>query len=146
MLPPKYLIAPRDVYPADRSKSILIIDDDPFFRSLLKLMLAQAGLPLKAALEAEDSSTAVAVCSHAPVDLVFCDLNLNTRFSKNGIDTIRDLRKIRPELPIYMVTAENNAEVVEAELSAGATGHILKPVNLRMIRKVLISTFLPATP
>ena len=42
-----------------------------------------------------------------------------------------------------MVTAENNADTVEAVRQAGASGHILKPMNLRILRRIVASTFFP---
>jgi CheY-like chemotaxis protein len=140
--PPNYLLAPDTTHILmDESKHVLIIDDDPFFRSLLKVMLAQTGLPLAEIMEAEESRTALAFCEEEPVDLVFCDLNLPKLWSKNGVEIVADIRKIRPALPIYMVTADNTTEVIEAVHSSGATGHILKPMNLRTLRRVLTANF-----
>jgi CheY-like chemotaxis protein len=140
--PPSYLIEPCNTeILIDESKRVLIIDDDPFFRSLLKVMLSQAGLPLAEVLEAEESRTALACCEKQPLDLVFCDLNLPKLWSKNGIGIVLDIRKIRPALPIYMVTADNSVELIDQVCSCGATGHILKPINLRVLRRVLTTTF-----
>jgi len=140
--PPDYLLVPCGTHILiDECKRVLIIDDDPFFRSLLKVMLAQTGLPAAEILEAEESRTALALCEEEPIDLVFCDLNLPKLWSKNGIGIVSDIRKILPDVPVYMVTAENTEEVIEQVHSAGATGHILKPMNLRILRRILITTF-----
>lgn len=138
---PDYLPGSTDILPVDECKQVLIVDDDPFFRSLLKVMLAQTGLPIAEILEAEESRTALAFCDEEPVDLVFCDLNLPKLWSKNGIGIVTDIRKIRPDLPVYMVTAENSEEVIEEVRASGATGHILKPMNLRTLRRILTDTF-----
>jgi CheY-like chemotaxis protein len=140
--PPSYLPASdsMDIL-TDESKHVLIIDDDPFFRSLLKVMLAQTGLPMAKILEAEESRTALAFFEAEPVDLVFCDLNLPKLWSKNGVGIVIDIRKIRPDLPVYMVTADNTEEIIEEVRASGATGHILKPMNLRTLRKVLTANF-----
>jgi DNA-binding NarL/FixJ family response regulator len=140
--PPSYLLAPDSTHILiDESKHVLIIDDDPFFRSLLKVMLRQTGLPMAEILEAEESRTALAFCEEESVDLVFCDLNLPKLWSKNGVEIVTDIRKIRPSLPVYMVTAENTTEVIEAVRSSGATGHILKPMNLRTLKRILTANF-----
>src|ERR1035441_6875700 len=99
--------------PSEKERHVLIVDDDPSFRSLLRLMLGQTGWPLAEIWEAEDSDNALEICRTKPVDLVFCDLNLANLLnpanfhSKNGLEVIRELRVIRPKLPIFMVTAEN---------------------------------------
>ena len=140
--PPDCRLAPvRADILADQSKHLLIIDDDPFFRSLLKVMLAQTGLPVAEILEAEESRTALAFCQEEPLDLVFCDLNLPRLWSKNGIGIVVDIRRIRPDLPVYMMSADNTEEVVEEIRASGATGHLLKPMNLRILRRILTANF-----
>jgi DNA-binding NarL/FixJ family response regulator len=141
---PSYLLAPsiRPIW-SDEHRRLLIVDDDPFFRSLLKVMLAQTGLPIAEIWEAEESRTAVALCREQPIDLVFCDLNLPAMWSKNGIGTMHDIRRVRPDLPVYMCTAEDTSDIIAEVLSAGAKGHLLKPVNLRILKRVLTETFSP---
>ena len=108
-------------------------------------MLVQTGLPLAPVLEADDSRTAAALCEESELDLVFCDLNMTRTVSKNGIEILRDIRKIRPGVPIFMVTGEGDDDVVKAICAAGATGHLLKPMNLRTLKRVLAATFYSST-
>jgi two-component system response regulator YesN len=129
------------IVPPPTGKHVLIVDDDPNFRSLFKVMLAQSGFPLASIREAEESVAAVASCREDQFDVVFCDLNLSRLWPRNGIGTVYDIRRIRPRLPVYMVTADNTSDVIEKVLQAGATGHILKPLNLRALRRVLTATF-----
>ena len=134
--PPAYLAGPPSL-PADAARVVLIVDDDPFFRSLFKVLLAQTGLPVGTILEAEESRTAMTLSREHRVDVVFCDRNLTRYFSAQGIEVLTELRKVHPDLPIYMVSGDNTEEVVEEARACGANGHILKPVNLRTLRKVL---------
>jgi two-component system, response regulator YesN len=130
--------------PPPTGKHILIVDDDSNFRNLFKVMLAQSGFPLASIREAEDSAAAVAFFREDyrgnQLDVVFCDLNLSRLQPMNGIGTVHDIRRIRPRLPVYIITADNNSEVIEKVCRAGATGHILKPLNLRVLRRVLKET------
>ncbi len=144
--PPTYLLAPpgTPVLVDDESKRILIVDDDPFFRSLLKVMLGQTGLPRVEILEAEEAWTAITLCQTHRIDLVLCDLHLTKKWSKNGIGILNDIRKIHPDLPVYIVTADDTPEVIEEARSSGATGHILKPVNLRTLKRTLTTAFAAA--
>ncbi|HEX4136438.1 MAG TPA: response regulator [Bryobacteraceae bacterium] len=118
---------------------VVIVDDDPYFRSLLKVMLTQAGLQNAEVEEAEDSDRALGICQSVPVDLVFCDLNLPAFRSMNGLEIIRELRQFSPDVPVYMVTADNTQELIEKVRDVGATGHILKPISLRTLKRVLSS-------
>jgi CheY-like chemotaxis protein len=138
----KYLLGTTvEAIPPPAGKHVMIVDDDSNFRSLFKLMLAQSGFPLASIREAEESASAVAICQEGPIDIVFCDLNLSRLWPQNGIGTVYDIRRIRPLLPVYMVTADNTADVIEKVIQAGATGHILKPLNLRILKRVLAATF-----
>lgn len=116
---------------------VLIVDDDPFFRSLLKVMLGQTGCPIAGIWEAEDSVTAVEICKTKPVDLIFCDFNLPRFRSQDGVGTIGEMRQLHPNVPVYMVTAENDEDLVRRVRAVGATGHLLKPINLRTLRKTM---------
>jgi CheY-like chemotaxis protein len=144
---PDYLtVSPRTRFAAEEDKHILIIDDDPFFRSLLKVMLAQTDLPLGHICEAEESQTALALCREYPFDLIFCDIHLPAIVSKNGIQVVQEIRNIRPNSPIYMVTGDNEEAVIREVFSSGATGYILKPVNLRILKRILAANFGPGSP
>lgn len=127
--------------PPPAGKQILLIDDDPFFRGLFKVMLAQSGLPLASIAESEDAASGVSLCRQYPADIVFCDLNLSRLWPGNGIGVVYDIRRIRPQLPVYMVTADNESDVIEKVFQSGAAGHLLKPLNLRVLKRVLMATF-----
>jgi len=118
---------------------VMIVDDDPFFRVVLKVLLQQAGLPNPEILEAEDSHTAVCIYLTKPVDLIFCDLHLPVFRSKNGLEIIRELRQINRDVPVYMVTAESSETLIRRVCAVGATGHILKPVSLPILKRIVSS-------
>jgi CheY-like chemotaxis protein len=140
--PPMNSVARKYVARLPENVHVLIVDDDPYFRSLLKVMLQQAGLPDGEFLEAEDSGEAVRICQREPVELVFCDLNLPVLRSKNGLEIIRELRMLSADVPMYMVTADASEALIERVRAVGATGHILKPINLRILKRILVAGFL----
>lgn len=139
--PPQHNLMESACSPSLREKArVVIVDDDPFFRSLFKVMLAQAGLQNAEILEAEDSSRAFDLCWQKPVDLVFCDLHLTARPSRSGLEVVQELRRRNPDLPVYMVTADNTLQLIEMVSAVGATGHLLKPISLRTVKRVLVSS------
>lgn len=131
--------APQSEDSLGENPRVMIIDDDPFFRGVLKVLLQQAGLPDPEVLEAEDSNTAVTICKNKSVDLIFCDLHLPPFRSKNGLEIIRELRQFNRYVPVYMVTAENSESLIRRVCAAGATGHILKPVSLLVLKRIVSS-------
>jgi len=59
----------------------------------------------------------------AGADIVLMDLNLP---GLSGIECTRQLKRLRPALPVVMLTIEEDSERVFAALRAGATGYLLK--------------------
>jgi CheY-like chemotaxis protein len=52
---------------------------------------------------------------------------------------------MNPDLPLYMVTADNTLQLIEMVNAVGATGHLLKPISLRTVKRILLSTLTPTT-
>jgi CheY-like chemotaxis protein len=129
------------VGPWAEKKRILIVDDDPLFRRFLIAMLAHTGWSFADIREAEDSATALEICRTESVDLIFCDLNLPTDNSVNGLEIIAELRQFRPDTPVFMVTADSSEILMLKICALGATGHLLKPVKLRSLQRALMLSF-----
>lgn len=77
---------------------ILLIDDDQSLTRALRLSLEKLG---HAVVEAVDGNQGLAAFKAQPVDLVITDLIMP---EKEGVETIRALRKLRPNLPIIAIT------------------------------------------
>jgi AmiR/NasT family two-component response regulator len=45
------------------------------------------------------------------------------------------------DVPVYMVTADASEALIERVRAVGATGHILKPINLRILKRTLAFSF-----
>jgi CheY-like chemotaxis protein len=138
--PPAYsLLRNEELVPLPDKKTVLIVDDDPLFRRLFRVMLGQTGSQLSDIWEADDSATALVICRTKPIDLVFCDYYLPRSRSKDGLEIIRELRRVSPDTTAYMITTENSETLVGEVFAAGAIGHLLKPINLRILKRVLAS-------
>ncbi len=112
-------------------KQILIVEDKPTSRELLRTVLEQQGYEV---VEAEDGEQAlVRLAEHVP-DLVLMDLQMPV---KNGYDVLKEIRKDSRMngLPVVAVTANAMPEDREKVLAAGFTGYIAKPVALARLRE-----------
>jgi len=58
-----------------------------------------------------------------PPQVVLMDINLG---SGSGIDCVRKLKALRPEIEFVMLTTYNDSDLIFAALSAGASGYLLK--------------------
>lgn len=112
-------------------KQILIVEDKPTSRELLRTVLEQQGYEV---VEAEDGEQALLrIREHVP-DLVLMDLQMP---AKNGYDVLRELRTDSrfDKLPVIAVTANAMPEDRDKVMAAGFTGYISKPVALARLRE-----------
>jgi DNA-binding response OmpR family regulator len=104
--------------------TILVVDDDPTVREVVVAYLQQAG---HETLEAPDGPNAI-VAAKAEPDLVVLDVMLP---GFDGFEVCRQLRTVRPDLPIVMLTALGEEEDRIAGLDHGADDYLSKPFSPR---------------
>lgn len=102
---------------------ILIADDDPFLRELLKHKLAAAGYIV---IVAEDGSDALAQCREHMPDLAVLDAMMPI---SDGFEVLRRLKSdpATAAVPIIMLTALRREEDVVGALKLGAADYLVKP-------------------
>lgn len=112
-------------------KQILIVEDKPASRELLRTVLEQQGYEV---VEAENGEEALARLRESVPDLVLMDLQMPAR---NGYDVLKEIRKDSrlDNLPVVAVTANAMPEDRDKVLAAGFTGYIAKPVALARLRE-----------
>ncbi|XOB99020.1 response regulator transcription factor [Deinococcota bacterium DY0809b] len=102
---------------------ILIVDDDPAIREILRAYLSHEGYELS---EAADGVSALALAPAA--DLVVLDLMLP---EMDGLEVARHLRRDLPDLPILMLTARGEEEERVRGFEEGADDYVTKPFSPR---------------
>ncbi len=112
------------VKPARRPR-VLITDDEPLTRMLVKLLLERAQFEV---LEGTNGRQAIEIAVHERPDLVLMDLNMP---EMNGYEAIAQLRKdfTLTTLPIIVLTAEEGDGVERRVLALGADDYIVKPFD-----------------
>ena len=105
---------------------IAIIDDSDINLTLLKALIAKLG-DCEAVLF-QESSRGLQWCSDNLPDLIIVDYMMP---ELDGLDFVRHIRKFpgRDQLPILMITANDNREVRYRALELGATDFLTKPVD-----------------
>ncbi|MFC1592831.1 response regulator [Candidatus Omnitrophota bacterium] len=102
---------------------ILIADDDPDIRDVLKLTLAEENYTV---LEAEDGAEALKIINSKPLDLVLLDYKMPQVDGRQVIKKVKSDILLR-HLPIIMVTGKGELEDKIGGLDAGADDYITKP-------------------
>jgi len=100
--------------------NILIVEDDPNIRKLVRVNLVKRGYTVS---EAENSHQAMAIFQAEAVDLVLLDLVLP---GLSGVDICLWMRA-RSEVPIIVLSARSEEELKVAALDAGADDYVTKP-------------------
>ena len=113
------------------AKQILIIDDEPDIRELLELTLGRMNLETRAAANLEEARNLLA---NYEFDLCLTDMRLP---DGNGIDMVRHIQDLHPEMPVAVITAYGNMETAVTALKAGAFDFIAKPVDLDDLRSIV---------
>ncbi len=119
---------------------ILIVDDDPDIRDVLKLTLAEENYEV---LEAEDGEVALRTINSKTPDLVLLDYKIP---KMDGREVCRRIKKdlLLRHMPIIMVTGKGDINDKVGGLDAGADDYVVKPFEpkelLARIRMVLRRT------
>ncbi len=112
---------------------IIIVDDHPLFRDALKQTLAASfkDLRLSEAGSLEELST---VMEQGGVDLVLLDLTMP---GVQGFSGLMYLRAAHPQIPVVIVSANENPSVIRRCLEFGASGFIPKSMSISRIREAI---------
>jgi two-component system, OmpR family, KDP operon response regulator KdpE len=121
--------------------NILIVEDDPNIRKLVRVNLVKRGYTVS---EAKDSHQALALFQEVPVDLVLLDLVLP---GLSGVDICTWIRA-RSNVPIIILSARLEEDLKVAALDAGADDYVTKPFGqeelLARVRAFLRRTYVTA--
>ena len=106
--------------------SILVVDDEPNLRQLLRRMLELGGFRV---VEAEDGVDALTKLNHLMPHLIILDVMMP---DLDGVTLCKMLRN-NPryaDLPIIMLSGKTQFPAVQAGLEAGANRYLCKPITM----------------
>ncbi len=107
------------------AKSILIVDDEPMARTLLRLMLVRSGYEV---IEAVDGYDALEKLRTILPDLVVLDVMMP---GLNGFDVCTSIRDSgsTSRIPVIMLSAKTDSDSIAQGMAVGATRYLTKPVS-----------------
>ncbi len=106
------------------SLDILIVEDEPYQREMLRDFLLEEGHRIT---EAEDGEKALRLLGAGSFDLVLLDFRMP---GMNGLEVLREIKRLNPEIDAVIITAYGTIETAVAAMKAGARDYITKPVDL----------------
>jgi len=113
----------------DSNGMVLIADDDPVTRALVRGSLEQMGFQVT---EAANGAEALDEFHKCKPDLLLLDVKMPVM---DGIQTLKKLRKLTDgkHLPVIMLTGLADSDSAKKAAAAGATDYVTKPINWRLL-------------
>lgn len=121
---------------------ILVVDDEPRIRDLIREHLQHAGY---SCAEAADGTQALAALAQGGIDLVILDIMMPFM---DGMTCLREMRSRKINTPVIMLTARGEEYDKLAGLEGGADDYVVKPFSPRELVarvKVVLNRTLPKT-
>ncbi|ARU54173.1 response regulator receiver [Oleiphilus messinensis] len=121
--------------------SVLIVEDDPEMRSLLRKTLSQIGVSRIG--EAEDGNNAIQKYLEEFYDIVMLDIGLP---DMDGLKLLSSFKRLKKDAFVVLVTGDDSIESIQTAISSGANGYVVKPYSYEKILDVINNYMLIQEP
>jgi DNA-binding NtrC family response regulator len=108
---------------------ILIIEDEAAIRRVLTKILSEESDTYKVE-EAEDGLSGIEKIKNEDYDLVLCDIKMP---KMDGVEVLEAIKKIKPEIPVVMISGHGDLETAVNTMRIGAFDYISKPPDLNRL-------------
>jgi CheY-like chemotaxis protein len=111
-------------------KTLLLVDDDPIFRKMLKMTLKPENFDICEAGSATECMERLS--QHGEIDMVLIDVDMP---NMNGITLVSMIRnqETYSRLALIMVTAKSDQKTIIQSIKAGAHDYVLKPIDQKTL-------------
>ena len=118
-------------------RTILIAEDEERMRRILEVNLQDQ----YRILLAKDGEEALRMFKENEVNLLLTDMKMPER---NGLSLLHEVKRLRPEIPVIMITAYGTIESAVNAMKEGATDYLLKPIKMEEVELVIQRALLQA--
>ena len=131
-------VEPENDYSDLEGMNILVAEDNDINWEIISALLAMYGITTERAENGRIALEKVKQAQPGAYSLIFMDIQMP---EMNGLDATRAIRKLddpwASSIPIVAMTADAFAENVAECLEAGMQGHIAKPIDIKLVIKVI---------
>jgi two-component system, chemotaxis family, chemotaxis protein CheY len=114
---------------------ILVVDDSFLIGAIIKKIVEKRAYHV---VKASNSGEALKMFKEEHPRIVFMDIILEGNNDKSGIDALREIKQIQPEIPVVMCSSIGKQEKIEKEcIKAGAYACLGKPFTEEQILQVI---------
>ena len=121
-------------------RRIIIVDDHPLFRAALRQTLSGGDASIAVEEAGDLSGLTAALEANRDCDLVLLDLNMP---GVRGFSGLLLLRAQYPDVPVMIISAVEDANVVRRAFELGACGYLHKSVGPPEIRRAIPAAIAP---
>ena len=118
---------------------ILVVDDEAdvetLFRQQFRRELRERRYEMEFTLSAAEALARVDAAGAADLILVLSDVNMP---GMSGLDFLPQIRALRPDVPVYMITAYGDAATRAKALERGARAFLTKPIDFTELRALIL--------
>ena len=120
-------------------RKVLIVDDDPSLRKLLRRILTTLSVPVEIS-EAEDGAEAIKVLQQSRFDLILLDVIMPKLDGLATLQWIRENAETK-NLPVFILSGEKTAEAIYRGRDKGVTHYLTKPFEVDNLAALIESYF-----
>jgi CheY-like chemotaxis protein/two-component sensor histidine kinase len=113
------------------TRCILVADDDPDMRQILRDRLESEGFAVQTATDGQEAMEAV---RRGGIDGLILDIGMP---EIDGVGVLRRVRETLPTIPVVMITAESAQERALSAMKVGAQAYLLKPFDAAQFHVVV---------
>jgi two-component system response regulator RegA len=118
--------------PVAADKTLLLVDDDAPYRQRLAQAMEKRGFRV---IQAESVETAIAAAKAEPPHYAVVDLRLT---DGSGLDVVPEIRKVREDCRVVMLTGYGNIATAVVAIKAGAVDYLPKPADADQVEAALL--------
>lgn len=108
---------------------ILIIEDEEAIRRVLVKILTEENKDYQV-FESEDGLAGIELIKASDFDLILCDIKMP---KMDGVEVLEAVKKIKPEIPIVMISGHGDLDTAVNTMRLGAYDYISKPPDLNRL-------------
>lgn len=118
-------------------RTILIAEDEEKMRRVLEVNLQDQ----YRVLLAKDGEEALRLFKENEINLLLTDMKMP---EKDGLSLLHEVKRLRPEIPVILITAYGTIESAVSAMKEGATDYLLKPIKMEEVELVIQRALLQA--
>ncbi|MFO8047396.1 MAG: sigma-54 dependent transcriptional regulator [Desulfosudaceae bacterium] len=108
--------------------TIMVVDDNPGHRSMLKTLLEGWDYTV---IQADDGTTAVSTIKERSVSMILMDVKM---VHMSGVEALERIQAYNPSIPVIMMTAYSSVEMAVDTLKKGAYDYLTKPLDFEKLK------------